>query len=778
MGKFGISQPVTRREDDRLLTGRGRFTDDEHRAGEAYGFVVRGTHGHAECTRLDTTRAQGMPGVLAVLTAADLARDGISDIPCLVTPKSKPGTRYAPHGQPILARDRVRHVGEAIAFVVAESPAVAVAAAEAIETEYSPLPAVVTPDRAVRPDAPRIWDDAGQNICFEYELGDDGATEAAFQGAAHVVSIEVVNNRIVQNAMEPRAALAEWDEATAKFTLTVGTQMPHAMRRHLADGVLHVAPDRVRVLVHDVGGGFGGKNGVYPEYVLCLAAARRLERPVKWTGERTDAFVSDYHGRDNVSTGRMAFDHQGRILGFRIDTLASLGAYTAGRGTVSPVNGTVMASNTYVIPALHVHVRGVYCNTVPTDPYRGAGRPEITFLIERLMDKAALELGLDRVELRRRNLIRPDRFPYPSPTGLNYDFCDFAKVLDRALEASDWRGGGERRERAKRRGRLRGIGMANYVERCGGGGGLQEQARLMLDGDGGATLWIGTQSNGQGHETAYAQIVHHWLGLPFDDIRVVQGDTDEIATGGGTGGSWSIPMGGGAVAGAADRIIAKARRIAASHLESAEVDVEFGAGRFVVSGTDLTLSLGQVAAIAERGADLPDDLEPGLDESATFQPDNFTFPHGCHIAEVEIDPDTGTVDLVDYTVVHDFGRALNPLLLAGQVHGGLVQGVGQALTEHTAYGADGQLLAGSYMDYRLPRAGDVPNFRLFREETPTTRNPLGVKGCGEAGAAGAPPAIINALVDALRGAGCDVDHVDMPATPERVWSVLRGGRPD
>ena len=766
MGEFGVSQPVLRREDPALLRGEGRFVDDVAPDGLVHGFVLRASYGHARITGLDASAAAAVPGVLAVLTAAD----DLGHLPCLVAPACKPGTAFVCHEQPVLAGAAARMAGDPVAFVAAETLDQARDAAELIEVDYDPLPAVVAADDAVAAGAPPVWPDAPDNVCFVWEMGEAAATEAAFAGAAHVVRLDLVNNRVVQSPIETRGALGEWDAASGKFTLTTGTQMPHAMKPALAE-ILRVAAEQVRILVGDVGGGFGGKNSLYPEQVMVLECARRLGRPVKWVGERADSFVSDFHARDNVTTGELAFDADGRILAIRVQTLANLGAYVAGRGTVSPVNGVVMMSGTYRIPAMHVEVKGVYTNTVPTDPYRGAGRPEVTFMIERLMDIAAQELEIDRVELRRRNLIPPEDFPYASPTGLTYDQCHFAALMDAAMDRAGWATIAERRAAAAGRGKLRGIGMSNYVERCGGGGGLSETARLDFAPDGSVTLYIGAMANGQAHVTAFSQMVNEWLGLPFEKIHVVEGDTDRVATGTGTGGSWSIPMGSGAIAGAADKVIEKARLIAAHILEAAAADIEFADGAFRVAGTDLRISLEAVARAAFDPARLPPDTEPGLAGEDRFEPDNFTYPHGCHIAEVEVDRETGTVQLLAYTAMHDFGRALNPLLLAGQVHGGVTQGIGQALTERTAYAEDGQLLAGSFLDYCLPRADDLPSFDFENHGTPTMRNPLGVKGCGEAGATGAPPAVINAVVDALGPLG--IRHLDMPATPERVWQAIR-----
>lgn len=764
MGEFGISQPVPRREDDKLLRGRGQFIDDLSPPGLAHGHMLRSPHAHARINNLDACQARTMPGVLLILTAAELAAAGIGPIQPVTLPNPRAGSTYQPREQPILANDLVRYVGDSVAFVVAETLAQAQEAAEYIDVDYEPLAAVIGCDMAGEDD-----------LCFAWEMGERDAVVAAFATARHHVSLDLVNNRVVLSAIETRGALAEYDplgcQGRGKYTLTTATQMPNPLRDQMADQILDVERDQVRVLVHDVGGGFGGKNSMFPEYPLCLLAARELGRPVKWIGQRSDAFVTDFHGRDNIMRAEMAFDDDGRFLAIRVASQADMGAYIAGRGAISPVNGMVMLSNCYRIPLIHAEVFARYTNTVPTDPYRGAGRPEVLYMIERLMDVAAGQIGLDRVDLRRCNLIPPGDFPYLSPTGLNYDPCDFETVLDSAMAKADWRGIAERRREAGTRGRLRGIGMCNYIERCGGGAGLSESARLEFDRNGGVTVYSGSMANGQAHETAFSQLLNHYFDLPFENIRVIQGDTDLIHTGQGTGGSWSLSLGGGAISLAAEQAIEKAKRIAAHLLEAAVADMDFADGRFTVAGTDLAVSWAVVVRASRDPGQLPPGEEPGLDSAATFVPENFTYPHGCHIAEVEVDPETGAVALVAYTCLHDFGVVVNPLLLAGQVQGGLAQGIGQALMEHTAYDNEGQLLAGSFMDYQLPKADDLPDLNFSAQVTPSPQNLLGIKGCGEAGAAGSPPAVINALVDALGPLG--VRHIDMPATPERVWRAIR-----
>ena len=770
-----MSQPVLRREDPRLLRGEGRFIDDWAPAGALHAVVLRAPYAHARITGIDAGPARAAPGVRAVYTGAELAAAGVAEIACMTGPPEtdwsglREGDRFRARHQPALAADRVRFVGECVAFVVAETRRQALDASERIEVDYEPLPAVTACDEA--PGGPPVWDDVADNVSFRWEIGDAQATEAAFAAARRIVRRRVVNNRAQLCPLEARGVVAEYE--AGRWTLHVPTQMPHGVKRQLAQ-VLGLEEGRFRVLVHDVGGGFGGKNSLYPEHVLSALAARDLGRPVKWIADRSEAFLGDNHGRDLVSHAELALDAEHRILGLRMRNFANLGAYTASRGAIPPTLGPLMATNTYRIRAVHADVAACFTHTVPTDPYRGAGRPEGLYVVERLMDAAARETGLGPVEFRRRNLIPPDAFPYRSPTGLLYDPCEFAKVLGSALERADADGFPARRAEAAARGRLRGLGIANYVERCGGGAGLSERANLLLDEDGTVTLLIGSMSNGQGHETAYSQILNERLGLPFEKIRVVQGDTDRVASGTGTGGSWSLPMGGGALVRAVDRLIEVARPLAADALEAAAADVEYRDGSFRVAGTDLAVTLADTASRAADGGHVRADGAPGLEADAVFQPENYTFPYGTHLCEVEVDPETGAVRIVAYTAVHDFGQVLNPLLLAGQVHGGLAQGLGQALLEHTVHDGEGQLLSGSFMDYCIPRADDLPDFGFEPWITPSPGNPLDIKGCGEAGAAGSPPAAINALLDALASVG--VTDFDMPATPERVWRAIRAAK--
>jgi carbon-monoxide dehydrogenase large subunit len=776
MGEFGWGQPVRRKEDPRLLTGRGRFIADRVVAGECHAVILRSPHAHARIRALDARAARQAPCVLAVLTGADLAADGIGGVKSdFALPFFPPrdGTPFAVVHPPFpaLAAERVRFVGEGVALVLAETVEAARDAAELIEIDYDPLAAVTGAAEAAEADAPRIWPDAPGNIAFTWQAGDRAATDAAFARADRVVDVELVNSRIIMAALETRGAIGEWDAASGRFTLSTASQMPHGIRRQLA-GAFDIQEDRIRVVVGDVGGGFGLKNALYPEYILVLWAAQRLGRPVKWISERGEAFLSDYAGRDNVSRVKLALDAEGDFLALRVSTLANLGAYLAPKGLLSPTSNMPGLSGSYRTPAIHATVRGVFTNTVPTDVYRGAGRPEALYLLERVVDAAAREIGIDPAELRRRNMVTPAEMPFRTPLGLVYDSGDFAKILDAALAAAEWPGFTERRAASARRGLLRGIGLGHYTERVAGG--WSENAEIRLDAAGKATAFLGTMSNGQGHETAYAQMVADRFGLDIDEVELVQGDTDRIASGHGTGGSASIPIGGAALDIAMTKVIARAHRIAAHLLETAEADIDFTAGWFTVSGTDRRVSLRMVAQEAHNPKKLPPGMIPGLADNGFFKPSGPTFPNGCHICEVEIDPETGAFAILRYTAVHDFGRVLNPLLLEGQLHGGVAMGLGQAGFERVVFDPEsGQPLAASFMDYGPPRADDLPFFRFIALETPSS-NPLGVKGCGEAGATAAPPALMNAIADALAPLG--INHVDMPATPERLWRLIEAAR--
>ena len=772
--KFGIGQPITRLEDRKLLTGDGRFADDAAVEGMAYGHVLRSPHAHADILALDTSAAAAMDGVLAILTHAEAAADDIGDMPCLVEVESRDGSSHITPPRPVLANGRVRHVGDPVAFVVAETLSQARDAAEAIAVDYAALPAVVETREAARDGAPQVWSQAANNLCFDWESGDKAAVDAAFRSAAHVSSLELVNNRVIACPMEPRAALAQFDSDSGRLTLTAPSQGVHILHGQLAEQVLKIDKAQLRVLSGDVGGGFGTRAFLYPECCLVLWAARRLRRAVKWTGERGEIFMTDAQARDNVSHAELALDDGGHFLAIRVTTYAGLGAYLSNFGPFVPTQaGTHMLTGLYDIPAMYVNVKGVFSNTVPTDAYRGAGRPEAAYLIERMVDLAGRELGIGQDEIRRRNFIAPDAIPYTTASGNVYDSGEFTALMETCMQRADWAGFGERRKRSARQGKLRGIGMASYVERCGGG--VPETASVEFNDDDTISIVIGNQQNGQGHVTTYTQILCDRLEIEPERVRIIQGDSDRVAFG-MTGGSRGAPVGGAAVLGAADQVIKKGRVIAAQLLEAAVVDVEFGDGEFVVAGTDRRLSLFQVAQAALQPGNLPAGLEPGLDETHTRVPEAATFPNGCHVCELELDPDTGAVEILRYTVVDDFGDVINPLMLAGQVHGGIAQGVGQALCEHTVYeDGSGQLLSASYMDYAVPRADLLPQIEFSTRNIRCGTNPLGIKGAGEAGTIGAMPAVINALVDALEPT-TGARHVDMPATPLSLWRLLDGAR--
>ncbi|MBV8337170.1 MAG: xanthine dehydrogenase family protein molybdopterin-binding subunit [Alphaproteobacteria bacterium] len=771
MKQFGIGQPVRRVEDQRFITGRGAYLDDLNRPRQAYAFMLRSPHAHARIGAIDAAAALGAPGVLAVYTGEDLAQDGIGTIPCLSALTNRDGSACVMPPHPAIARSRVRHVGDTVAMVVGESLAAARDAAELVAVDYEPLPAVVDTTHALDPAQPLVWDEAPANLCFDWEVGDGAAVQRTMAGARHRIVLELVNNRVVVNSMEPRGAIGEYDPGEDSYTLWSSTQGSHFVRNLLAESILKVPENRVRVVTRDVGGGFGMKLFLYPEHVLVLWAAKKLDRPVKWTPDRSDAFMTDTQGRDNVTRLELALDDELRFLGLDVEILANMGAYLSNYAPEIPtVSGAVMYSGVYAIPTIHVGVKGVFTNTVPVDAYRGAGRPEAAYAVERLIDYAARRLGMPPQELRRRNFIKPEAMPYQTPLGLNYDSGDFAHNMDQALAAADLAGFPARRAAARARGRYRGLGHAVYIEQSGFP--PDEFAELRFDQSGTLTILMGTQSSGQGHQTAYAQLAAERLGIAPEKIRVLQGDTAAISFGRGTGGSRSLPVGGAALAQAADKLIAKGRRIAAHLFEAAEADIEFSDGVFTVSGTDRRLGIEEVARAAFNPAQQAPGVEPGFDESGHFTPPQPTFPNGCHVCEVEIEPETGHIEIVRYLVVDDFGTVINPLLLGGQVQGGVAQGVGQAMLERTVFDPDsGQLVTGTLTDYALPRAEDLPAIEFAYNVVPCRTNPLGVKGAGEAGAIGAPPALVNAVVDALAELG--IDHLDMPLTPELLWRAIR-----
>jgi len=769
MAKFGLSQPVRRIEDPRLLTGRGRYTDDIPAAGALRGYVLRSPHAHARIRSIDTTAARALPGVRAIFTAADLAAEGLGELPCTIPLTNRDGTPRAETPRYALAAEVVRHVGDPVAFVVADSLQAAKDAAEAIAVDYEVLDSTTDLATAAEPGRPQVWHTAPNNIAFDWEMGDKARTDALFARAAHITRLSVVNNRIVVASMEGRACLAEWQDG--RCILHLGTQGSWLIKRLLAESVFKLPPETFRVITPDVGGGFGMKIFLYPEYVLCAFAARRLGRPVRWAAERTEAFLSDTHGRDNISHAELALDADGRFLALRVKTLANMGAYLSTFAPYIPTGAaTKVLASVYGFQAVHAHVLGILTHTVPVDAYRGAGRPEMNYLVERLIDTAAREMGIDRVELRRRNMVRPEQMPFVSAAGQRYDSGDFLRLLEEALRRADWAGFPARRAAAKARGRLRGIGLAYYLEATGGS--PTERAEVRFAADGMVEVVVGTQSTGQGHETAYAMITAQELGVPLEKIRIIQGDSDAAPFGGGTGGARSLYSEGTALLATTASVIEKGRQAAAETLEASPADIEFAAGRFTIAGTDRSIGILELAA-RQREKRARGEEAILLDAAEVAQNLAQTYPNGCHVAEVEVDPETGAVTIPRYVVVDDVGHAVNPLIVRGQVHGGVGQGLGQALLERTVYDSvSGQLLTASFMDYALPRAADVPAIEVELIAVPCATNPLGVKGAGEAGAVGSPPALMNALVDALSEAG--VRHIDMPATPEAVWRALAG----
>jgi aerobic carbon-monoxide dehydrogenase large subunit len=782
-----VGTPVRRREDFRFLTGQGTYTDDINRPHQLYAYILRSPHAHARIAGIDTSAAAASLGVAAAYTGRDMAADGVGGLPCGWQVHSKDGSPMAEPPHPPLAVDRVRHVGDQVAVVIAETLPQAREAADKIEIDWAEEPAIVDPAAALQPGAPLVFADVPGNLCYDWQLGDLAAVEAAVARAARVVKLDLVNNRLVPNAMEPRAAIGEYDRATGDYTLYTTSQNPHVIRLLMGAFVLHIPETKLRVVAPDVGGGFGSKIYHYAEEAIVTWAAGKLRRPVKWTAERSESFMSDAHGRDHVTHVELALDHDAKFLALRVSTIANMGAYLSTFAPCIPtyLYGTLLAG-TYTTPAIYVETKAVFTHTVPVDAYRGAGRPEATFLLERIVDLAADELGIDPAELRRRNFIPADTFPYQTPVALQYDSGDYQTTLELALTAGDYVGFEARRREALGRGKLRGIGIATYIEACGiapsavvgslgARAGLYESAEVRVHPTGSVSILTGSHSHGQGHETTFSQLVADRLGIPAESVEIVHGDTAKIPYGMGTYGSRSLAVGGSAIVQAMDKIIAKGRKIAAHLLEAAEADVEFADGKFMVAGTDRSKSFGEVALTAYVPHNYPADLEPGLDESAFYDPKNFTYPSGAYVAEVEIDPETGDLAIVAFTASDDFGNIINPMIVAGQVHGGLAQGIGQALLERCVYDTEtGQLLTGSYNDYAMPRAGDLPRFALSTHATPCTHNPLGVKGCGEAGAIGAPAALTNAIVDALKPLG--VRHLDMPATPERLWRVIEQHR--
>jgi carbon-monoxide dehydrogenase large subunit len=782
MAENGIGARVLRKEDLRFITGRGQYTDDIDRPGQAYAYFVRSPHAHARINGVDTAAALAAPGVLAVLTGDDVAKAGFGSLPCgwMVHFKDGSDMKVGPH--PVLAQGKARYVGDHVACVVAESYAQAKDAAELVEVDYAELPAVAVTAEARNDGAATVHDEIAKNTAFEWELGDKAAVDQAIASAAHVTRIDLVNNRLVPNAIEPRAAVGEYERSSDGFTLYTTSQNPHVARLVMSAFVAIAPEHKLRVIAPDVGGGFGSKIFIYAEECACLLAAKTVGRPVKWTGERSESFMSDAHGRDHVSHVELAMDGDGNFTALKVHTTANMGAYLSTFASCVPtyLYATLLAGQ-YKTPAIYCEVDAVYTNTAPVDAYRGAGRPEATYLVETVVETAARETGRDPAELRRINFIPKDAFPYQTPVALQYDTGDYGAHLDEALRLADYQGFAGRKKESEARGKLRGVGFSCYIEACGiapsavvgslgAGVGLWESAKVRFTHTGMCQIFTGTHSHGQGHETTFAQLVAEKLGLPIANVEVIHGDTDKTPVGMGTYGSRSLAVGGQAIANAADKIVEKGKKIAAHLLEASEADIDFKDGSFSVRGTDRAKALGEVVFAAYVPHNYPADLEPGMEETAFYDPANFTYPSGTYICEVEVDPDTGIVTVDRFTAVDDFGKVVNPMIVEGQVHGGLVQGIGQALCENCIYDESGQLISASYMDYNMPKADNFPLFQVATTETPCTHNKLGVKGCGEAGAIGAPPAVMNAITHAIG------TRISMPATHEKVWRAVQSQR--
>jgi len=782
----GIGASPKRREDVRFLSGTGNYTDDINLRGQAYVHFLRSDLAHGKINGIDTTAAAAMPGVLRIFTGADF--EGVGSIPCGWQVTDKHGQPMQEPAHPVLAQGKVRHVGDPIAAVVAESAAQARDAAEAIEVDLEELPAVVDMKAALADGAPKVHDDLTSNLCYDWGFVEEnkGAVEEAFQKAAHVTTLELVNNRLIANPMEPRVAVGDYNRASDDSTLYTTSQNPHVIRLLMGAFVLGIPEHKLRVVAPDVGGGFGTKIFHYAEEAFCTFAAKALNRPVKWTASRSEAFISDAHGRDHVTKIELALDAENNFTALRTDTMANMGAYLSTFAPSVPtwLHGTLMAGN-YKTPLIYVNVKAVFTNTVPVDAYRGAGRPEATYQLERVIDKAARELGVDPIALRRQNFIT--EFPYATPVAVEYDTGDYNATMDKLEEMGDFKGFAKRREASEARGKLRGLGVNCYIEACGiapsnlvgqlgARAGLYESATVRVNATGGLVVMTGSHSHGQGHETSFPQVIAEMIGIDESMVEIVHGDTANTPMGMGTYGSRSLAVGGSAMFRATEKIIAKAKKIAAHLMEAAEADIELKDGAFSVAGTDKSVAWGDVCLAAYVPHNYPlEEIEPGLEETAFYDPSNFTYPAGAYACEVEVDPDTGKVSIERFSAADDFGNVVNPMIVEGQVHGGLAQGIGQALLERAVYDENGQLLSASYMDYAMPRANDVPFYQVDHScQTPCTHNPLGVKGCGEAGAIGSPPAVVNAVVDALQSAGRDVTHIDMPLSPNRVWQAMHG----
>jgi aerobic carbon-monoxide dehydrogenase large subunit len=779
MGMEGIGARVVRKEDKRFITGKGRYTDDIRLHGMTYAHFIRSPHAHAKVKSIDSSEAMKMEGVVAVLTGKELVDDKIGNLICGWMVHSKDGSPMKMGAFPAMAPETVRFVGQAVAVVIADSKNLARDAAENVNVTYEELPAVHDIRSAIAPGAPQLHPEAPGNVVYDWSLGDEAATNAAFAKATNVVSIELTNNRLVPNAMEPRSAIADYDTAEEHFTLYTTSQNPHVARLVLS-AFYNIAPEhKLRVIAPDVGGGFGSKIFIYPEEMVALWASKKVSRPVKWTADRTEAFLTDAHGRDHLSKGEMAFDKDNKIIGLRVKTHANFGGYMSLFSSSVPTYlYATLLSGQYVIPNIYCEVIGVYTNTTPVDAYRGAGRPEASFLLERLMETAARKLKVDPAELRRKNFITS--FPYQTPVIMAYDAGDFNASLDAALKAIDYAGFAARKEKAKKEGKLRGIGVSCYIEACGiapskavgslgAGVGLWESAEVRVNPVGTIEVLTGSHSHGQGHETTFAQVVSDRLGVPISQVSIVHGDTDKVQFGMGTYGSRSAAVGLSAIVKALEKVEAKAKKIVSHQLEASENDIVIEDGNFKVAGTDKSMALANVALAAYTAHNLPAGMEPGLKEGAFYDPTNFTFPAGAYICEVEVDAGTGKTSFVNFVAADDFGKLINPMIVEGQVHGGLAQGIGQAILEGTVYDKSGQLVTASFMDYSMPRADDLPSFNLSHTTTLCPGNPLGVKGCGEAGAIGAAAAVINAITDAI-----GTEKIEMPATPARVWAAIQG----
>ena len=781
----GIGASVQRKEDKKFLTGKGRYTDDINRPGQTHAYFVRSDVAHANIKSIDTKAASAASGVVAVYTGEDVAADGIGGPICgwVVPCRDGSPTKEPPH--PILANGKVRYVGDHVAVVIAETLAQAKSAAELVEVEFEELPAVVDLEGAS--SSAEIHKEVPDNCYFDWELGDEASTDKALESASRVIKLQVKNNRLVPNAMEPRAALAEYDDISESYTLHTTSQNPQLTRLVIAAFMFQIPESKLRVVAPDVGGGFGSKIYVYAEEAVCTWASKKINRPIKWTADRTQAFLSDAHGRDHINNVQLALDDNNKIVGLRVDTICNLGSYLSAFAVSVPtyLHGTLL-SGVYDIPAIYTNVKGMATTTAPVDAYRGAGRPEATYLLERTMDAAAREVGMDPTEFRRLNFIPKDAFPYQTQVALQYDTGDYEPQLDQAMEMIDYKNFENRRSEAAKRGMYRGIGVSTYIEACGiapsavAGAlgsrvGLYESASVRVDPTGTITVFTGAHSHGQGHATTFAQIVSEKLGVPLANVDLIHGDSEKNSFGMGTYGSRSLAVGGAALVKALDKVIEKSKKIAAHLMEASVEDVEFNEGKFAIAGTDKEKAFAEIALAAYVPHNYPHEtLEPGLEESAFYDPLNFTYPSGAHIAEVEVDPATGVVEVVDWAACDDFGNLINPMIVEGQVHGGIAQGIGQALLENAHYDENGQLLTASYMDYCMPRADDLPSFKVGYTNTPCTHNDLGVKGCGEAGAIASPPAIINAVIDALSPLG--VTDMSMPATPQKVWKAIQNSQ--